>query len=200
MSRLIYFYILAGRPAKKERIMYGPFCINQSGLITRFSPGLKILILGLQGGIAALGTYAMAMDSIWYGGVYLAGMALISWLAVFPHFCGYCPYPHKYGDCLIMPLAWIKRLAPYRGQNMGVKGRAAIMGFLLYSLLVPQPWLWGDWVRFGLFWLLAVGMGLVFRVRLCVKCRHLSCPANRVSQDHREQAQKELASVRVDLV
>ncbi len=144
-----------------------------------FSPTQKVLLRLLFAALLAVGIYAGFLQGAGWGWFYV-GFVVVSQVVLLRVLCGHCPYPHQYDDCLLLPVSLLRRLAPYRGPEISPAGKLAIGLALAGVVVVPQYWLVQRPVLLVMFWAACLPFVVYFPLRLCGRCRHTGCPANRV--------------------
>lgn len=137
--------------------------------------------LSMRGGAAAMvavGAFAIYQSSPVFAAGYLVFVALAGFVVLYDSLCVYCPYPFKYSDCLFVPYQLLTSVVTQRtGPISPFRNLLSALAFG-GMVAIPQFWLWGNWSLFGIFWTLAVALGIAVPACFCRRCRHHRCPMN----------------------
>jgi membrane protein YdbS with pleckstrin-like domain len=134
----------------------------------------RSMILGAYG----IGVYAIFLQNIWIAAAYLIVILLSLELVVY-RFCSHCPYPCRYGNCLMMPYQNVTKYAKAGARPMTLFDRLTFPLVMLVLLpLVPQYWLFQKPPLFILFWAVFIVAWASMLLFKCRHCRYKECLFN----------------------
>lgn len=147
-------------------------------LMDGFSWGEKLAMRGGLAAVVCLGAVAIFPSDPWMGVGYLVFVALGGLIVMYDALCVYCPYPYKHADCLFFPYQLVASVTVLRSEPIPWFKKALTALTFAGIVLIPQYWLWGNWLLFGMFWALTIAGGIAVPLHFCRRCRHRRCPMN----------------------
>ena len=135
--------------------------------------GILAIILAMTawaGSAAFLFAYAP-----WYLGVTETLLITGGLLAISFTYCTHCPL-HKKGcvhGFIGIPARLLKDRSrePYETRHFVLTVAAIIP-----MVCLPQYWLFGNMLLFGIYWLLSAAAGAIVTLKVCPKCENRNCP------------------------
>jgi len=143
-----------------------------------FTLAEKILLPGSWYIYVFIGAYAMFMESIPWGLIFLAFCTLGFFVGILYTLCAHCPYPYEYSDCLFFPHKFIKKLFRHRPGPLAILDKIGLCVSLAGAVIFPQYWLFKNPVLLILFWVFCIPAWASLPLYLCKRCRNFECPIN----------------------
>jgi len=135
-----------------------------------------VLSLGLIFLAVAVGVFSIMQSSALWAVIYL-GLSISSSVLIVYSFCSKCPCrEHSCGH--VLPGKLTKLLPERAGAGYSIIDLAGVVIPLLFIIIVPQFWIWGNIPWLFSFWALLIIAVADIIAKVCTGCDNKYCPAN----------------------
>ena len=154
--------------------------IHPKSITDKFSTREKVLWRLLYADMLIAGVFAISLSTL-FGALLYIGLAVMGLgMLVIWCLCANCRYPYHFDTCLFFPARWIRGLFKYRGGAMTGLDKLGFSAAFALTVLIPQYWLIRHPWLLGFFWAGGLPLLIAFPLHYCRRCRHGSCPFNRL--------------------